>query len=116
MERSNFDWSRFHAYRVFDEFVERFVLNRRSYITRHENELDFESAFHEIHSAFSEGYDDSNETFDTKVERQFADASEDSKIVFANVEYLWAILNMDRHYLLFERRNQPPYFHVFPLK
>ncbi|MEW8027472.1 MAG: HNH endonuclease [Candidatus Thiodiazotropha endolucinida] len=91
MERSNFDWSRFHSYRVFDEFVERFVLTRRSYITRHEKELDFESAFREIHSAFSEGYDDSNETFDTKVERQFADASEDSKIVFANVEYLWAM-------------------------
>ncbi len=91
MEHSNFDWSRFHAYRVFDEFVECFILNRKSYITRHEKELDFEAAFSEIHSVFSEGYDDSNETFDNKVERQFADASKNSKILFANVEYLWAM-------------------------
>ncbi len=91
MERNNFGWSRFHAYRVFDEFVERFVLNRKSYVTRHDKDLDFEAAFDEIHSVFSEGYDDSNETFDNKVERQFAEASENSKIVFANVEYLWAM-------------------------
>ncbi|MEW8143417.1 MAG: HNH endonuclease [Candidatus Thiodiazotropha endolucinida] len=91
MERSNFDWFRFHAYRVFDEFLQRLVLERKSYITRHVKELEFEAAFNEIHSVFSEGYDDSNETFDNKVERQFADASENSKIVFANVEYLWAM-------------------------
>lgn len=91
MDRSNFNWSRFYAYRVFDEFVERFVLNRKSYVTRHDKELDFKAAFDEIHLVFSEGYDDSNETFDSKVERQFADASENSKIVFANIEYLWAM-------------------------
>lgn len=91
MERSNFDWYRFHAYRVFDEFVERFVLNRKSYVTLHEKALDFKAAFDEIHSVFSEGYDDSKETFDNKVKRQFAGASENSKIVFANVEYLWAM-------------------------
>lgn len=91
MERSNFDWYRFHAYRVFDEFVERFILNRKSYVTLHEKALDFKAAFDEIHSAFSEGYDDSKETFDNKVKRQFVGASENSKIVFANVEYLWAM-------------------------
>ncbi len=91
IEHSDFDWTRYHAYRVFDEFLERFVLNRKSYITRHEKELDFEAAFNEIHSLFSEGYDDSKETFDNKVERQFSGASENSKIVFSNVEYLWAM-------------------------
>lgn len=91
MECSNFDWSRFHAYRVFDEFLERFVLNRKSYVTFHDKSLNFEAAFDEIHSVFSEGYDDSDETFDNKVERQFSETSENSKIVFANVEYLWAM-------------------------
>lgn len=79
MERRNFNWSRFHAYRVFDEFLERFVLSRKSYVTRHDKELDFEAAFDEIYSVFSEGYDNSDETFGKKVERQFAEASENSK-------------------------------------
>jgi len=36
IERGDFDWTRFHAYRVFDEFLERFVIDRKSYVTRHE--------------------------------------------------------------------------------
>lgn len=87
----NFDWSRFHAYRVFDEFLVRFVIDRKSYVTRHQKRLDLEKAFDEIHSCFSEGFDDSNEAFENKVERQFEKASENSRIVFANVEYLWAM-------------------------
>lgn len=87
----NFDWSRFHAYRVFDEFLQRFVIDRKSYITRHEQRLDLEGAFDEIYSCFSEGFDDSKETFENKVEIQFENASENCKVVFANVEYLWAM-------------------------
>ena len=86
-----FDWSRFHAYRVFDEFLETFVLERKSYITRHEQKLNFEEVFKEIHSRFSEGYDDSKESFENKVLRQFEGASENCKIVFTNVEFLWAM-------------------------
>lgn len=88
---SNFDWTRFHAYRVFGEFLQRLVIERKSYITLHSFDLDLESAFDEIRSVFSEGYDESEETFDNKVVRQFANASENSKIVFANIEYLWAM-------------------------
>jgi len=87
----DFDWSRFHAYRVFDEFLETFVISRKSYITRHEQKLDLEEAFEEIHFRFSEGYDDSQENFEKKVQRQFEGASENCKIVFANVEFLWAM-------------------------
>ena len=91
IKSGNFNWSRFHAYRVFDELLERFIIDRKSYVTRHENRLDLEKAFDEIHSRFSEGFGDSKETFDNKVERQFEGALENSKIVFTNVEYLWAM-------------------------
>jgi len=36
MNSSPFVWQRFHAYRVFDEFLERFVLQRKSYVTEGE--------------------------------------------------------------------------------
>jgi hypothetical protein len=87
----DFNWSQFHSYRVFDEFLQRFVIDQKSYITRHEKRLDFESAFDEINTCFSEGFNDSKETFDRKVRVQFQNASEDCKIVFSNVEYLWAM-------------------------
>ena len=44
MKPETFDWKRFHARRVFDEFIDRFVFNRKSYVTRHEDQLDLEVA------------------------------------------------------------------------
>ena len=88
---SNFDWTRFHAYRVFDEFLQRFIIGRKSYVTTHPQRLDLEAAFEEIRSCFSEGFDDSSANFEDKVRSQFEVASEESKIVFANVEFLWAM-------------------------
>lgn len=87
----DFNWSRFHAYRVFDEFLETFILSRKSYITRHEQELDLEKVFTEIHDRFSDGFDNSQESFEKKIRIQFEGASENCKIVFANVEFLWAM-------------------------
>ncbi len=91
MSTAPFDWKRFHAYRVFDEFLERFVIQRRSYVTRHEDRLDLETAFEDIRNRFIDGADESEKSFEQKVARQFLDASEHTKIVFANVEYLWAM-------------------------
>ena len=90
-ESSRFDWQRFHAYRVFDEFLERFVLQRKSYVTRHSEPLDLASAFEEIRRHFVEAFDESEAPFDEKVTKQFESASEQSKIVFANIEFLWAM-------------------------
>lgn len=86
-----FDWNRFHAYRVFDEFLERFVLEKKSYVTRHPETLDFPKAFEEIRARFIDAFDDSDERFEDKVAQQFERATEQAKIVFANVEYLWAM-------------------------
>jgi hypothetical protein len=88
---SNFDWPRFHAYRVFEEFLKRFIIDRKSYVTRHNQRLNLEAAFEEISSCFVEGFDDSRADFTTKIKLQFKEASEESKIVFANVEFLWAM-------------------------
>jgi hypothetical protein len=87
-----FDWYRFHAYRVFDEFLERFVLQRRSYVTQHIETLDLEAAFEDIRRRFcGDSYDDSDAKYEEKIAHQFSDAPEETKIVFANVEYLWAM-------------------------
>lgn len=86
-----FDWNRFRAYRVFDEFLDRFILKRRSYVTRHNEILNLEKAFQDIRIRFVDSYDESNKTFEEKVIQQFDGAAEQTKIVFANVEYLYAM-------------------------
>lgn len=92
MNSEPFDWNRFQAYRVFDEFLERFVLERRSYVTRHSETLDLEAAFEDIRERFcGDSYDDSDAKYEEKIAHQFSDAPEKTKIVFANVEYLWAM-------------------------
>lgn len=86
-----FDWNRFHSYRVFDAFLERFVLQRKSYVTLHPELLDLASAFEDIRERFVDAFDDSEAHFEEKVAVQFDGASDQTKIVFANVEFLWAM-------------------------
>jgi hypothetical protein len=91
MSTKIFDWKQFHAYRAFDEFLERFVLQRKSYVTRHAERLDLETAFEDIRVRFVAAFDESDASFEEKVAVQFEGAPEQTKIVFANVEYLWAM-------------------------
>ncbi len=91
MNNAPFDWKRFHAYRVFDEYLERFVIQRQSYVTQHNQRLDLEAALEDIRTRFIGGADESESSFDDKVARQFLSASEQTKIVFSNIEYLWAM-------------------------
>lgn len=86
-----FNWKRFHAYRVFDEFLERFIIQRRSYVTKHQEQLNFEAALNDIQKRFIAAFDASDSRFEEKIARQFKDAPTQTKIVFANVEYLWAM-------------------------
>lgn len=91
MNPAPFDWQRLHAYRVFDEFLDRFVLQQKSYVTRHPEPLDLVAAFEDIQKRFVAAFDDSDLRFEEKLAQQFNGASEQTKIVFANVEYLWAM-------------------------
>lgn len=86
------NWQDYHAYRVFDEFIDRFVLQQKSYITKHDHKLDLRVGITDIKKRFVEEYDKSSDkSFTEKLEEQFAEASKDAKIIFANLEYLWAM-------------------------
>lgn len=87
----NFEWKQFHSYRVFDEFLEKFLISRKSYVTRHDQTLNLTAAFEDIRAKFVGGYDKSKRDFETKVSQQFLNAEVETKIVFSNVEYLWAM-------------------------
>lgn len=91
MSPAPYDWNRFHAYRVFDEFLERFILQKKSYVTRHAESLDLAAAFDDIRERFVAAFDDSDAKYEEKIALQFQDAPEQTRIVFANVEYLWAM-------------------------
>ncbi len=87
----NLNWQQFHSYRVFDEFLKRFVIERNSYVTKHSQVLDLNRALEDIETRFVERYDDSKESFEEKVAQQFFEAPLETKIVFVNAEYLWAM-------------------------
>ncbi|MCX6856308.1 MAG: HNH endonuclease [Verrucomicrobia bacterium] len=91
MSTSPFNWKQFHSYRVFDEFLESFLIKRKSYVIQHDEALNLEEAFDDIEKRFVTDFDDSEATFEDKVAQQFNGASEQTKIVFANVEFLWAM-------------------------
>ncbi len=91
MNDTVFNWHDFASYRVFDEYLDRLLINRNSYITKHELDLDLESALSEIIERFISRFDESEQSFDEKIEKQFADASTQAKVLFANIEYLWCM-------------------------
>lgn len=84
-------WQNFHSYRVFEEFLQRIVIDRKSYITIAGEEIDFQKGFNEIKLLFVDGFDLSDSSFDDKATRQFRDASLNTKRLFANLEYLWSM-------------------------
>jgi hypothetical protein len=88
---SEFNWKSYHAYRVFDEFIQRFVIDRKSYVTDHEQTLDFPAAIAEIRERFVADFDDSEASFEDKLAFQFLNTTENTKLVFTNIEYLWAM-------------------------
>lgn len=85
------NWKKYYSYQAFDGFLQRFAMEGKSYVTKHDHVLNFDDAFEDIKTRFVVGYDESDDSFDSKVETQFAGASENTKIVFANIEYLWAM-------------------------
>jgi hypothetical protein len=85
------NWQTHHAYRAFEEFLQSVVIDRRSYITVGREALDFAGGFQEIKARFVEAFDASDATFDDKAEQQFQDASANTRRLFANLEYLYAM-------------------------
>lgn len=85
------NWENYHAYRAFEEFLRSVVIERRSYITVGREPLDFANGFKEIQERFVEAFDASDATFDEKAEQQFKDASANTRRLFANLEYLYAM-------------------------
>jgi 5-methylcytosine-specific restriction endonuclease McrA len=86
-----FNWEALGAYRVFDEFLQRFLTDEKSYITTHKNTLDLDAAFDDIRKRFVDEFDGSKSSFDEKLVKQFEGASLNTRIVFANVYFLWAM-------------------------
>jgi hypothetical protein len=85
------NWQNHPAYQAFEEFLQSVVIERRSYITVGREALDFASGFQEIKARFVEAFDASDATFDDKAGQQFKNASANTRRVFANFEYLYAM-------------------------
>lgn len=86
-----FSWKHYGAYEVYDVFLDTLVLKRKSFISKNEQRLDCESALKDIRKRFVEGFDAGAKNFDQKARRQFKTASDNTKLFFANAEYLWAM-------------------------
>lgn len=88
---SGFSWTDYGAYAAFDRFLQRFVIERKSFVTNHSTKLDVAAALADINRRFVDGFDDGEDKFDEKASMQFATASDNTRIFFANAEYLWAM-------------------------
>lgn len=96
------NWQTHHAYRAFEEFLQSVVIDRRSYITVGKEPLDFAGGFEEIQERFVEAFDASDATFDEKADQQFKDARPNTRRLFANLGYLYAMPAGSRSALLNE--------------
>jgi len=86
-----YNWHSFKAYERFDDFLQSLIVERKSYITGLNEEIDFDEGFAAIKARFVDAYDESDATFDDKAEGQFDGASSNAKRLFANMEYLWCM-------------------------
>lgn len=85
------NWTKYHSYRVFDEFIQTFIIEKHSYITKHPQLLDFDAGLADIKFRFVDNYAEAVEEYEEKLAVQFDGADDNSKIIFSNVEYLWAM-------------------------
>jgi len=88
---SDFSWSDYGAYNAFDRFIQSFVIDRKSFITKHPQSINPQKALAEINGLFVDRYEKGKTSFGKKASKQFLHATEDAKIFFANAEYLWAM-------------------------
>ena len=80
-------------YTIFNQFLTSLLLNNKSYLINKGIDLDLKSGLIEIKKSFIEHYDESVEKFDQKLKGQFRKCSDNAKILFIHLEYLWAFAN-----------------------
>ncbi len=81
-------------FELYDKFIEEFLFDSNSILSRHEGILTKESIENCKHS-FIEKFDGGAQSFDEKIEKQFADTDIMAKLVFAHAEWLWAFSVQD---------------------
>ncbi|SHK08871.1 HNH endonuclease [Rubritalea squalenifaciens DSM 18772] len=87
----NFTWKNYHSYTVFAEFIELFLIQHRSFITKSHEKLDISHAIDDVLQRYVENFDEGKEAFGVKALKQFEDAPRNTRLFFANIEYLWAL-------------------------
>lgn len=88
---ANFAWNNFKPYRAFDGLLTSLIIEGKSYLTTDNRALDLESGLREIKEVFVDGFDDGASNYEEKLAVQFADTSENTRLVFNHLEYLWAM-------------------------
>ncbi len=77
------------VYDLLDEFISSFVLNKNSILTNHQGILT-KDRLAQCLKNYHDNFDDTNKSFDEKVNLQFENADLETKLVFAHIEWLWA--------------------------
>lgn len=81
------EWQDVHT--LFDDFINELIINKNSFLTAHTNILN-EDVMANIGSRFIDNFDDNKGSFETKLNGQFENSSENERLVFAHAEWLWA--------------------------
>lgn len=86
-----FSWDNCKCFTAFDSLIKEFICGRKSWLLKTPESIDPEAALDEIRQLFVEGFDAGKDSFDSKAQIQFTNASRAAKIVFSHAEYLWAM-------------------------
>ncbi|SFW74434.1 5-methylcytosine-specific restriction enzyme B [Sinomicrobium oceani] len=87
-------WAKQEVYDYFDSFLEQSILSNNSFITEGSGIFSIENLNNCV-SAFVDNPDTSARNFDEKSKDQFANASKETKEVFAHFIWLWGLSTSD---------------------
>lgn len=90
-------WADNMIYELFDEYIERCVLNNDSFLTNEKKVITINTIDDCIDRFINKGIE-GNDSFESKIARQFKDATYGSIMTFAHVNWLWCMAPSDFGY------------------
>jgi 5-methylcytosine-specific restriction enzyme B len=89
------EWSDLRLYELYNEFINRFLLEGKSFITEEDEIIFTKDNLNEVFTRYVKNYDESDKNYYQKTDLQFANASHEVRLIFAHANWLWAFAASD---------------------
>jgi len=89
------EWSDSRLYELYNEFINRFLLEGKSFITEVDEIIFTKENLKEVFIRYVKNFDESDKSYYQKTDLQFAGASHEVRLIFAHANWLWAFAASD---------------------